>query len=101
MSAAKPPKVPGRKGEVSTVAHRLDHIAANIVHTRRHIDAVKEDPKAAKANADHAAHHADETADQVAKLIPLLAKKIPGVGAELKKLDHMGGKIRGTRSAGR
>lgn len=101
MSAKAPPPVPGAKGEATTVAHRADHIAQNIRHTRRHIDAVKDDPGAnatIKANADHAAHHADETEAQVAKLIPLLAKKIPGVGAELKKLDSMSNKIKSTRS---
>lgn len=86
---------PAKKGKPApadlprTIAHHLEQAGTNQAHAVRHIAAAQQAKgKAATAfNLDHAAHHAKEAQGKIEKATATVAKKVPAVGAELKKLQ--------------
>lgn len=71
-----------------TIAHHLDQAAGNLAHGIRHTDvAGKSATGSTKANlTQHATPHLAEAQRKVGDAMAAVSKKVPAVGAELRKL---------------
>ncbi|SRR6266478_351286 len=86
MAKTKPKLAPADAPR--TIAHHLDQGGTDLAHAARHTEVAKSTAKGStKANLEHTAHHIKEATGKVAKATEAVVKKVPAVGAELKKLQ--------------
>lgn len=85
-SRAKPKLAPADAPR--TIAHHLDQGGTDLAHAKRHTDVAMSTARGStKANLQHTAHHLKEATGKVEKATEAIVKKVPAVGAEIKKLQ--------------
>lgn len=85
-SRAKPKLAPADAPR--TIAHHLDQGGTDLAHAKRHTDVAMSTARGStKANLQHTAHHLEAAKGKMEKATEAVVKRVPAVGAELKKLQ--------------